>query len=151
MDITIKLVLKWTLLVSLNAIASFIAALLSGHDSLIKIAAMLAGIFTFILIYTLIEAWAEMRQMKSFLRSLKVGVIVKMVLQLIPAIEIFTGMFIVWSIEQVGVKNVFFATYLKTVGTGVILSCVVFVITAVHSYITSRRLKLNASTVNAQI
>lgn len=151
MNITIKLLLKWTLLVSLNAVASFIAALLSGHDSMIKIAAMMAGIVTFVLIYTLIEAWAEMRQMKNFLMSLKFGVIVKLVIQLIPAIEIFTGMLVVRSIEQIGVENEFFATYLKTIGTGLVLSCVVFAITAAHSYISGRRLKLNASVINTRI
>jgi len=144
MVITLKLFLKWALLVSLSAVASFIAAVLSGHDSAIKIAAMLVGIATFIGIYVLIEAWAASKNMHRFLKSLKVGVIVKIVLQLIPAIEIFTGMFVVSVIEGFEIHNDFFTTYLKTMATGAILSCVVFVIAAIYDYFINRAVKPNA-------
>jgi hypothetical protein len=138
MIITMRLFLKWALLVSLSAVASFVAAILTGHDSALKIAAMLAGIVTFIGIYMLIEAWAVSKDMHNFLKSLKVGVIVKMGLQLIPAIEIFTGMFVVWIIEGLKIHDDFSSTYLKTVGTGTILSFVVFMIAAIHGYLFNR-------------
>jgi hypothetical protein len=151
MDNTVSIVLKWMLLVSLSAAASFVAALLSGYDSLMKVFAMLSGILTFVIIYTVVEIWAEKRQMKDFMRSLKFGVIVKLALQLIPAIEIFTGMFVAWLVEMVSVESVFFNTYLMTIGTGMLLSFIVLLIASVHSYVKSRRLKLNPSIVNAQI
>ena len=141
MVITFKLFLKWSLFVSLSAVASFVAALLTGHDSTTKIVAMLVGIATFICIYTLIEAWALSKNMHSFLRSLRVGVIVKIILQLIPAIEIFTGMFVVSIIKRSGIHNDFFATYLKTLATGTALSGVVFVIATIYGYFINRKVK----------
>jgi hypothetical protein len=141
MVFTLRLFFKWTLLVSLSAVASFIAALLSGHNSASHIAAMLAGIATFIGIYMLIEAWAASKNMHRFLKSLKMGVIIKIALELIPAIEIFTGMVVVAAIEQLQIHNVFSATYLKTMATGTILSGVVFVIAAVYGYVFNRAAK----------
>ena len=87
----IKILLKWGLLVSLNAISSFIAAYLTEHDTFIHITAMLLGIFKFIIIYTMIDFWASYKKLGTFKRSLQIGVMIKMLLQLIPAIELTAG------------------------------------------------------------
>src|SRR5438874_7287120 len=89
--VTLRLVLKWTLLVPLSAVASFVAALLTDYAGAVRIVAMLAGIATFIVLYACIEAWAVARGHENLLRSLKVGVIIKIALQLAPTIELGAG------------------------------------------------------------
>jgi hypothetical protein len=142
MIITLNLCLKWTLLVTLSAVASFVAALMTGHTTAAHIAGMLAGIVTFIAAYVLIEARARQKGMESFLKALKVGVIVKIGLELIPAIEIFTGMFAVQLLEWLSIHSPFPSAYLKTVITGVILSGFVFGIASIYTYIHNRSLRL---------
>jgi hypothetical protein len=138
MKITIKICLKWILLVTLSAIASFIAAILTEHNTRTDIFAMLTGIATFILINILLEGWATSRQKSEFIRSLKVAVLIKIGLELLPAIEVTTGMGIVQLVEMAGIKNRFLATYLKTVGTGTVLASIVFAIAAINRYIRNR-------------
>lgn len=138
MDITLKLFIKWCLLVSLSAVASFVAAVLTDYSGVVKIIAMLAGIISFACIYTFIEAWAILKMKHEFLTSLKVGVLVKVALQLIPAIEVFTGAFAVWLVDLLNVHNHFVSVYLKTMVTGSLLSLVVFAIAALYAYLVRR-------------
>ena len=136
--ISFRLCLKWTLLVSLSATASFIAALLSAHNSAAHIAGMIAGIVTFIAIYVAIDGWAIANAKTELQKSLRIGVLVKIGLELIPAIEIFTGLVIVSGVEALGIRSVFLATYLKTMGTGAILSLVVGLIASLYWYYHNR-------------
>lgn len=136
--ITTRLCLKWTLLVSLSAVASFFAALLSGHNTASHIAAMIAGIVTFIAIYVTIDGWAIANGLTEFKKSLRVGVLVKIGLELIPAIEVFTGLFVVNLIEALHIHSIFLATYLKTMGTGTILSLGVGMIASLYWYYHNR-------------
>lgn len=133
-----RLWLKWILLVSASAIASFAAALLSGHSSAAHIAGMICGIVTFIVIYTLIDGWADANAMARFRKSLRIGVLVKIALELIPAIEVGIGIMVVQVVESLGIKNVFSATYLKTIATGALLSCVVGLIACLYAYFSDR-------------
>ncbi len=138
MKITIKMCLKWILLVALSAIASFVAALLTAHNRGIDIFAMLTGIATFIVINILLEGWATSRHKSEFIRSLKVAVLIKIGLELIPAIEVATGMWIVALVDSAGFKYRFLATYLKTIGTGTVLALIVFVIASIYRYVRNR-------------
>src|SRR5258708_36830544 len=82
---------KWTLLVCISAICRFAAAILSQFAKPAEIAGMLLGIVTFIAIYSAIEHWALKKNRALFLQSLKYGVIIKIFLQLVPAIELGAG------------------------------------------------------------
>jgi hypothetical protein len=136
--ITFRLCLKWTLLVSLSAVASFVAALLSAHNSAAHIAAMIAGIITFIAIYVAIDGWAIANLKTEFQKSLRIGVLVKIGLELIPAIEIFTGLLTVTAVEALHIQSTFLATYLKTMATGAILSLAVGLIASLYWYYRNR-------------
>jgi len=127
--------LKWTLLVTLNALFSFIAALLTDHTSFGDIAAMLLGIFTFICAYSYLELRARARNHERFLKSLKTGVIVKMVLQLIPGVEIGAGFAADSFVGLFELHRGFFRTYLMTDVVGILLSVFVFLITAIVMYV----------------
>jgi hypothetical protein len=142
MNIRLKLWLKWTLLVTLSSVASFVAALLTEHNSVEHVAGMLAGCATFIAIYVFIEAKATQKGMDSFLKSLKIGVIVKIGLEVIPAIDIFTGMFVQWLLAPLSISSIFLLTYLKTIATGIILSGFVFAIASVYRYFHIRGMRL---------
>jgi len=144
-QITTRLCLRWTLLVSLSAVASFFAALLSGHNTAAHIAGMVAGIITFIAIYVVIEGWAIANGLTEFKKSLRVGVYVKIGLELIPAIEVFTGLLTVNAIEALHIHSVFVATYLKTMATGAILSLGVGVIASLYWYYHNRLVRLARS------
>jgi len=135
-----NIVLKWTLLVCLSAICSFAAAILSQFAKPAEIAGMLLGIVTFIAIYSAIEHWALKKNRALFLQSLKYGVIIKIFLQLVPAIELGAGwvaaMLIMGGTD--GEKG-FLTTYLMTITVGILLSAIVFLITSVCYYISRLR------------
>jgi len=130
--------LKWILLVPLSSIASFVAALLTEHNRDVDIFAMLTGVATFIVINILLEGWATSHQKSELIRSLKVAVLIKIGLELIPAIEVATGMGIVALVDSARLKYRFLATYLKTIGTGTVLALIVFVIASIYRYFRSR-------------
>lgn len=64
--------------------------------------------------------------------------LVKIGLELIPAIEVFTGLFVVNLIEALHIHSIFLATYLKTMGTGAILSLGVGMIASLYWYYHNR-------------
>ncbi|MGB6310420.1 MAG: hypothetical protein WBF89_21785 [Steroidobacteraceae bacterium] len=135
---SLRLWLRWTLLVGLSATASFVAALLSDHNQTVDIIAMLCGIATFIVINVRLETWAVSRQKTEFVKSLRVAVWIKIGLELLPAIEVLTGVMIVGLVEMLGLKSRFLETYLKTVGTGTLLAMIVFLIAAIYRYVQHR-------------
>jgi hypothetical protein len=133
-----KLWLKWTVLVLASAIASFIAALIDGYDTARQLTGIGLGIATFIVIYTVIESWATARSMSAFIQSLKVGVLIKIGLEIVPAIEVVTGGLAINMIDALGIDNVILSTYLKTLIVGVIYSVIVFLLAALYWYLRGR-------------
>jgi len=138
MKFPLKLWAKWTLLVLLSAVASFIAALLAEYNTVAHLTGIGLGIATFIVIYTVVESWAVSRGKEAFVRSLKVGVVVKIGLELVPAIDIVTGAVAIGLIDLLGIHLPVLATYLKTVVVGIILSAVVLAIGATYWYLRGR-------------
>jgi hypothetical protein len=133
-----KLWLKWTVLVLASAIASFIAALIDGYNTARQLTGIGLGIATFIVIYTVIESWATARSMSAFVQSLKVGVLIKIGLEIVPAIEVVTGGLAIDMIDALGIDNVILSTYLKTLIVGVIYSVIVFLLAALYWYLRGR-------------
>jgi hypothetical protein len=141
MKFPLKLWLKWIALVLLSAIASFIAALMAEYNTIEHLAGIGLGIGSFIVIYTLVESWAVSRGKDDFVRSLKVGVVVKIGLELVPAIDVVTGAIAISVIDEIGIRQPVLATYLKTMLVGVMFSVVVFIIASLHSYLRAVRLR----------
>ena len=141
----VRAFLKWTLLVTLNAVMGFIAGVLTEHDSLADILAMISGIVTFICAYTAIDLWLVSNGRTELSRSLKTGVIVKMIMQVLPGVEVgagavaqkFVGLVGLekGTIAQHGFPRAFLRTYVETDVVGVVLSAVVAVITATILYV----------------
>lgn len=130
--------LKWALLVPANAVCGFTAALLTMHSSVADIVAMMLGIITFICLYSSTEIFATSKGLERFVRTLKTGAIVKMILQVIPGVELGAGFLAHFAVEGMGFKHRGFGrTYTETIVVGVILSLMVFLITMVIMYISN--------------
>jgi len=122
-----KLLIKWSFIVLLSAIAGIIGALLDGDITSELIIGMLLGIATFVLIYYCIDIFLMKRQLEAQRKSLMLAVKIKMALQLVPAIDAMAG---AASLNIVGVvvnesDNILLHTYLCTLTTGLALSFVV--------------------------
>jgi hypothetical protein len=122
-----KLLIKWSFIVLLSAIAGIIGALLDGDITSELIIGMLLGIATFVLIYYCIDIFLMKRQLEAQRKSLMLAVKIKMALQLVPAIDAMAG---AASLNIVGVvvnesDNILLYTYLCTLTTGLALSFVV--------------------------
>jgi hypothetical protein len=138
--------LKWTLLVCANASLGFVAALATQHDRLPDVLAMLSGIATFIAVYAEIDFRATSKGRSELIRSLKTGVIIKMILQVIPAVEVTAGAAASGFVTMIGLDKSIMAerqsfprsfarTYLETLLVGAILSVMVAAITAILMYV----------------
>lgn len=138
---------RWLILVGLNAPASFMAAILTDHSTLVDLVEMILGIVTFVFVALAIDGWIRNRGYLQLRESLVKATKIKIGLQLIPAIEVgagvvaagFVGFF--FPLEPVGGAKAHHLgeTYLMTVTTGAVLSLVVFLITAIHLYFRSIR------------
>ncbi|WOI37601.1 hypothetical protein R1T43_00780 [Alteromonas sp. CI.11.F.A3] len=122
-----KLLIKWSFIVLLSAIAGIIGALLDGDITSELIIGMLLGIATFVLIYYRIDIFLMKRQLEAQRKSLMLAVKIKMALQLVPAIDAMAG---AASLNIVGLfvkksDNSLLFTYLCTLTTGLALSFVV--------------------------
>lgn len=122
-----KLVLpiKWTLLVFLSAASSYEKA--PGDTSLL---AMFLGIFTFVVIYLLVDIRLISANKTDSRRALLASVIIKMLLQPIHQIEFTAGVIAITLIDNINtaLTKTFFGEYLITVLVGGLLSVVVAVI-----------------------
>ncbi|PWQ95233.1 hypothetical protein [Leucothrix arctica] len=133
-----QLFCKWTILVWLNAAFSFFMALGNSARTESAIAGMICGVFTFVVLYYLLDL-RLLQQGKDTLRKwLLIGVIIKALTQFLPAIEIAAGMAAVGLVE-IGVEfaqqfgyflsstglDSFIKIYLITVIDGVLLSLAV--------------------------
>jgi len=138
MHFPFKLWLKWTLLVLASAVASFIAALIDNYNTPGQLTGIGLGIASFIVIYTVLESWATARSMSAFIRSLKIGVLIKIGLEIVPAIEVVTGALAISAIDALGIDNQILSTYLKTVIVGLVYSGIVFLLAALYWYLRGR-------------
>jgi len=146
-----QIFMKWTMLVWLNAAFSFVIALSSFKNELPAILGMTLGVFTFVGLYSFLD-YRLMKQGKENVRDwLLIGVIIKMLTQFFPMIEIGTGMAAMGIIESgfkfirrfvVHIPSVddalFISTYLVTVIDGVLLSLVIGVFVLFVKLIATR-------------
>jgi len=65
-------------------------------------------------------------------------VLIKIGLEIVPAIEVVTGGLAIDMIDALGIDNVILSTYLKTLIVGVIYSVIVFLLAALYWYLRGR-------------
>lgn len=133
---------RWSILVFLNAPASFTAAWTTGHRTMVNIVEMILGVVTFVLIALAIDAWLSRSGFLKLRESLVTATKVKVGLQLVPAIEIAAGYVAVTIAQELfgepNPKQLGWA-YAMTLLTGMTLTLVVFSLTAVIFYVRARR------------
>lgn len=145
-----KYLLKWTMLVWLNAIISFIFGLIvyvmdahtEDFSQSLFILGMIAGVFTFVLIYALIDYKAYQANKIDICQSLIHSVIIKGILQFTLIFEFFAGVgaLMITQLKFFGLSNAnpsFLFSYLSTLITGLLLSIPVGLLT----YLLSLRKK----------
>lgn len=129
----------WIILVSLNAPASFVAAVVSGHQLWTDYVEMILGIITFVVIALGVDAWLTKRDFMQLRTSFVVATKIKIGLQLLPFIEVLAGavaagivgLLFGWD-NRINDPTIHYGqTYLMTVFTGAVLMMVVFIITPV--------------------
>lgn len=143
-DIHLKIFGKWTVLVGINSILSIMFA--SGMiKSMPNVIGMIMGIFTFIIIYSLIDTYLYDKRLDEWRKSLVIGVIVKALLQFTMAVEMFSGMLATAAVQAIypysnhyNYIDDFFRIYLTVIIDGILLSFVAGLITVIVKLIRKR-------------
>ena len=126
-----KLWFKWSILVCLSALVSFAL----GFNVLSEppfVVGMVAGIVCFIAFYVWLDNKLIVWQRQRWRKALLLGVVIKILLQAWPIIEIDCGMLSLMAIESVFGRDIpfFWHGFLATLSTGTLLSLVVGILTA---------------------
>lgn len=123
--------LKWSILVGLSALVSFALGLQVLSEPHFVVG-MLVGIVCFIAFYVWLDHKLIICQRPQWRKALLLGVVIKMLLQVWPIIEINCGMLSLMVLESVFGRDIpfFWHGFLATLGTGTLLSLVVGVLTA---------------------
>jgi len=148
---------KWTILIWLNAAFSFFIAYTSNFDSLNEVLGLVCGVFTFVALYSYLDFSLLKRNKESLRKWLLIGVVLKAVTQILPAIQIITGMIAVSCVGVIfrhvvpGFKNYasdgfsaissrdsFMATYLATVIDGILLSVILGVFVLIIKLVATK-------------
>jgi hypothetical protein len=132
-----SLLLKWTLLVWLNAAGSFPFSA-REFPQLIDRIGIVCGIFTFVIIYTRIDF--RLLNLKKFQlrKALLISVIAKSLFQLkmsFLSVDLMAGIVSSGIVEMVTGKVVFLSAYLITLTEGFLLSLLVVTITVIINYL----------------
>lgn len=126
-----KLIAKWTALVLLNAIISYVYAL-SEFASPLEQLGMALGVLSWLIIYLQLDSYLLRHGYERLSRSLWIGALVKAFTQLYPMLELLCGILAVSAVEELALQEQpLLATYLITMLDGLLLSLVVGAITAV--------------------
>ncbi|MBE2893531.1 hypothetical protein [Spirabiliibacterium falconis] len=126
-----KLWLKWSLLVGLSAVVSF-AFGLGVLSTPAFIIGMVAGIACFIMFYVWLDNKLILWQRPRWRKALLLGVVIKMLLQVWPMIEMYCGIVSLAVLDTLFGQSIplFWHGFLGTLGTGTLLSLVVGIFTA---------------------
>lgn len=129
----ILLFLKWTILVWLNAIfGSFLFHLFGSHKTYYESASwgIICGAFTIVVIYTAIDYQLLKKNAVNLRRSLLIAVFLKTGSQLIPGV-MYMDITIISMSQIFFFKQIpFISSYLATLFTGILLSIIIALLTA---------------------
>ena len=120
----IRILLKWTGLVWLNAAVSFFLAL-EQHRNAADVLGIVCGVFSFVFLYAAVDYLLLLRNRQKLRKMLLIGVILKALTQLYPVIEMLTGLLALKAAELIMPEIRFLTVYLVTVIDGVLLSLLV--------------------------
>ncbi len=123
---TFLIFIKWTAIVWLNAIVSFILAVDSGTSD-IDILAMICGVFTFVFMYTAFDLYLIKINNQNLRKSLLISTLIKALTQFYPMIEMITGILAINAVTVID-DITFLSTYLTTVLDGILLSIIVAIL-----------------------
>jgi len=132
-----KALLKWTLLVWLNAAASFHLSEEEFTQTIDRIG-IVCGIFTFVIIYTKFDLHLLNLERFQLRKALFVSAIVKSLFQLkisFLTVDLMAGWVSIGIVEMVIGKVAFLSAYFITLMDGFLLSLLVIVITVMINYL----------------
>lgn len=131
------LFIKWTILVWLNAAFSFFVAI-NEHKETIDILGIICGVFTFVAIYTAIDYYLIKIKAIKLSKSIFVAVLLKVLTQFYPMIEMGTGILSTGFIENISLNKIpFISTYLITLTDGILLSIIVALLMLIVKFVAS--------------
>lgn len=132
-----KVLLKWTLIVWINAAFSFLVSL-NEFPRIIDRIGIICGVLSFAIIYTAIDI--HLLNLKKFqLRKvLLISAFVKALFQIDPVLELWAGVasfaFVDWIIGEIA----FISSYLITLADGFLLSLLVAVISFLINFVMNK-------------
>ena len=129
---TLLIFIKWTVIVWLNAIVSFILAVDLDKASGINLLAMICGVFTFVFIYTAVDLYLIKIDKQNLRKSLFISALIKALTQFYPMIEMITGILAINAVDIVIGNITFLTIYLTTVLDGILLSIIVAILKTWH-------------------
>ena len=122
------MILKWTVLVWLNAAVSFFLVVSDNH-LVSEIAGMTFAVFTFVGIYACIDQYLLNQQRTELRTQLLWGVVLKALTQFAPMIEIATGSVSLQIVTNTITMQIpFVSHYVATMIDGILLSVFVLFI-----------------------
>lgn len=86
------IIVKWMLLVGLNAVMSYFFAVSNNINSISEQIAMILGISTWIVIYICAELYFQHYQLHCWRDSMTISALLKCLTQFYPMIELMTGL-----------------------------------------------------------
>lgn len=116
------LLLKWLSICSLNAAASFILAFDTDYDRLYDVLSMVAGVITFVFIYTYFEVQMIKQEQHIRRKIMLFGVISHIPLELYPAVDMILGILSIGFVSDLLGIRYPFEVYLITMTQGSLLS-----------------------------
>ena len=122
--------LKWTILVLINTIVSFLFAL-EQFKTFLDLAGTLTAIAFFIVLYYHLEQWFIRHNYPHLVKRLIIATLLKSVTQFYPIIEMLTGVIAMDFVDKYITSAIFFRTFSITLLDGILLSLIVAFLFAV--------------------
>ncbi len=133
------LLLKWTLLVWLNAAGSFQLSAREFPQTINRVG-IVCGVFTFVIIYTRIDLYLLNLKKLQLRKALLISVIAKSLFQLnmsFFSVDLIAGLVSSGIVEMVIGKVAFLSVYIITLTEGFLLSLLLVAITVIINYLMS--------------
>jgi len=144
----LQLFIKWTVLVWLNAILSLYLAV-NTYKHLADRAGILCAVFTFVLIYTVVDFNLWKNRKNELRKTLILSVLVKAILQPVFFLEMITGIIATKVVSRLMTNIPFVYTYFITMVDGLFLSLIVLGLT-ITVHIMRKAIKYRITEVEAE-
>jgi hypothetical protein len=140
MATNLRIWLKWTLLVWLNAAFSFFVSINEYPQTPDRIG-IICGVFTFVALYTATDFYLLKQTKLQLSKALFISALLKLLSQLYPGLELLTGLTaITWVEKSIG-EIAFVSAYVITLIDGLLLSSLVMIMTFLTHLIMRKFIK----------